>query len=215
MGESRPEKPDSSRHTALNRLKLVGFGLPLACLLVIEILDYFLVTEDPVMRAEHFAIAAAGALGVVLFAVLMFGLIERSEAQVIRQNRELTAINAVTTAVQGELAVEQIIDAALEVVLERTGATEASVVVFPRDQGREMGIERRVMAANHMPIAGVGRSMPHLIDIPLAHGTAVVGRMRLHLPEGSPEPDLLTAATLGNIGHQLASSIEIGRSRPE
>ncbi len=53
--------------------------------------------------------------------------------------------------------------------------------------------------------------VPHLIDIPLSTGTSVVGRMRLHMPTGAAEPDLLTSATLQNIGHQLASSIQIGQ----
>jgi two-component system nitrate/nitrite sensor histidine kinase NarX len=53
--------------------------------------------------------------------------------------------------------------------------------------------------------------MPHLVEIPLAHGTSIVGRLRLHLPEDALEPDVLTTATLNNIGHQLACSIEIGQ----
>lgn len=211
MAETRPDGSFSPRGTHLNRLKLIGFGLPLACLVLLELFDYFLVTEDPVMRAEHFALAAVGALGVVLFALLMFRLIEQSEARVMRQNRELAAINAVTTAVQGELAVEQIIDAALEVVIERTGATEASVVVFPRDRAREVGLERKVVGTHRVPVSNAARSTPHLVDIPLAHSAEAVGRMRLHLPAGSADPDLLTSSTLGNIGHQLASSIEIGQ----
>jgi signal transduction histidine kinase len=211
MATSKPGTAASARATDLGRLKWVGVGLPLACLLVIELFDYFVLEEDPIQRAEHFAIVTIAAVGVVIFALLMFRLIERTERQVVRQNRELTAINAVTTAIQGELAVEQIIDAALEVVVERTGATEASVVVFPRDGARDSSLQRRVVRAQHAPVMGAGEGMPHLIDIPLSHGGAVVGRMRLHLPQGSADPDLLTSATLGNIGHQLAGSIQIGQ----
>jgi two-component system nitrate/nitrite sensor histidine kinase NarX len=56
---------------------------------------------------------------------------------------------------------------------------------------------------------GSGQVVPHLIDIPLSTGTSVLGRMLLHLPEGAEEPDLLATATLNNIGHQLASAIQI------
>jgi two-component system nitrate/nitrite sensor histidine kinase NarX len=56
-----------------------------------------------------------------------------------------------------------------------------------------------------------GQTTPHLIDIPLSTGTSVVGRMQLHLAEGVEEPDLLATATLNNIGHQLAASIQIGQ----
>jgi two-component system nitrate/nitrite sensor histidine kinase NarX len=207
--EARP----TVRHDTgdLRRLKWLGVVLPLACLIAIEAFRYFAVENDPLQRAEHVAIAAIMAIGVVGFALLMFRLIERTEAQVIRQNRELTAINAVSTAVQGELAVEQIIDAALEAVIERTGATEASVVVFARDRARDIGLERKFVRAAHAPLGSIGEAMPHLIDIPLARGTAIVGRMRLHLPQATAEPDVLTSATLNNIGHQLACSIEIGQ----
>jgi two-component system nitrate/nitrite sensor histidine kinase NarX len=140
----------------------------------------------------------------------MFYLIERAQRQVIRQNRELAAVNAVSTAVQGELGVEQIIDAALHSVIETTGATEASVTVFPSPDQKAAAIERRVAVAPHASPAALG-PVPHLIDIPLTAGAAVLGRMRLHLPEGASEPDLLASATLANIGHQLACSIQIGQ----
>ena len=207
------ERNTPARHAAsdLRRLKLVGFALPVLFLIGIEAFRFLFVENDPVQSAEHVAIAAVAAIGIVVFASLMFRLIERAEAQVIRQNRELTAINAVSTAVQGELAVEQIIDAALNVVVERTGATEASVVVFGRDNQRTAPPERKLVRAPHASLSSMGEAMPHLVEIPLAHGSAIVGRMRLHLAEDAAEPDLLATATLNNIGHQLASSIEIGQ----
>ena len=118
----------------------------------------------------------------------MFQLVERAERHIDRQNRELTAINAVSTAVQGELAVEQIIDAALQTVIERTDATEASVVVFAHNGTPDSGLERRVVRTAHASAAAIGADLPHLIDIPLARGTTIVGRMRLHLPEGPRSP---------------------------
>ena len=195
----------------LRRLRWLGFGLPILFLVGIEAFRFLFVPGDPLQHAEHVAIAAIAAIGILAFAALMFGLIERAEAQVVRQNRELTAINAVSTAVQGELAVEQIIDAALDVVIERTGATEASVVVFNRQPARQPALERKAVRAPHAPAGSIGEALPHLLEIPLAHGTAVVGRMRLQLTRESVEPDLLTTATLNNIGHQLACSIEIGQ----
>jgi two-component system nitrate/nitrite sensor histidine kinase NarX len=195
----------------LRQLKWVGVGLPIAFLVAIEGFRYLLIGDSPIHRAEHVAIAAVTAIGIVTFALFMFRLIERAERQIVRQNRELTAINAVSTAVQGELAVDQIIDAALQTVIERTHATEASVVVFAHDGKPDSGLERKVIRAPHASTSAVGTSLPHLIDIPLARGTTIVGRMRLHLPEGSADPDLLTSATLQNIGHQVACSIQIGQ----
>jgi two-component system nitrate/nitrite sensor histidine kinase NarX len=203
--EGRPTAAD------MRRLRLVGFGLPIAFLVAVEVFRAVFIETDPTHRAEHVALAVVVIVGIMAFGTLMFGLIHRAERQVIRQNRELTAINAVSTAVQGELGVDQIIDAALDVVLDRTGATEASVVVFSRDDNRESALERKVVRAPHAVPVSVGERMPHLVEIPLAHGTAIVGRLRLHLADDSLQPDLLASATLNNIGHQLACSIEIGQ----
>ena len=195
----------------LAAMKWLGIGLPIVLLVAIECFRYLVVEDSPIHRAEHVAIAAATAVGIVAFALLMFNLIERAERRIVRQNRELTAINAVSTAVQGELAVEQLIDAALQTVIERTNATEASVVVFAHDGAPESGLQRRIVRAPHASAAAAGEDLPHLIDIPLSRGTSIVGRMRLHMPEGTIEPDLLASTTLQNIGHQLACSIQIGQ----
>ena len=149
--------------------------------------------DDPERAAEHVAIAAIEAIAILGFAALMFRLIERAEKQVFRQNRELTAINAVSTAVQGELSVEQIIDSALDVVIERTGATEASVVVFARD-GAGIGLERRVVRSEHVPVQRDGRA-------DASPGRDSAGPRHRHRrqdaaaprPPISLEPDLLTS----------------------
>ena len=207
------ERGATARHAAadMRRLRWIGFGLPIVFLIAIEAFRYWFVDQEPLPFAENVAIAAVAAIGILVFAALMFRLIDRAEAQVIRQNHELTAINAVSTAVQGELAVEQIIDAALNVVIERTGSTEASVVVFAGQRAHHQALERKVVHSAHASLNSFGEQMPHLVEIPLAHGTAIVGRMRLHLAADAAAPDLLTSATLNNIGHQLACSIEIGQ----
>jgi two-component system nitrate/nitrite sensor histidine kinase NarX len=207
------DRGSPARHAAadLRRLRWIGFALPIIGLVAIEAFRFAFIEDVPLQEAEHAAIGAIAAVGILAFAALMFRLIDRAEVQVMRQNRELTAINAVSTAVQGELAVEQIIDAALDVVTERTGATEASVIVFSRQPGRQPALERKVVRTPHAALASVGEQMPHLVEIPLAHGTSMVGRLRLHLPQDALEPDVLTSATLNNIGHQLACSIEIGQ----
>ena len=196
----------------LRRLKIMSVILPVTFVIAGEAFRYVLIENDPVQRAENVALAVILVVAVLGFSATMFYFIERAQQAVLRQNRELAAVNAVSTAVQGELGVEQVIDAALESVIASTGATEASVTVFPRELGPrgEGAIERRIVVAAHAsPLLSVGADAPHLIDIPLTSGATVVGRMRLHLPLGEQEPDLLESATLQNIGHQLASSIQM------
>jgi two-component system nitrate/nitrite sensor histidine kinase NarX len=206
--ERRPGVPGQ-----VNRLRWVGVILPVAFILSLEAFR-LLIVEGGAHNVGHFLLAAATICGVVVFALVMFRAIEATQRQLIRQNRELTAINAVSTAVQGELGLDVIIDAALESVIDSTGATEATIRVFPPDGYPDGGggLERGRVAAQHAsPHQAVGSLVPHLIDVPLSTGTSVVGRLQLHLPEGAAEPDLLASATLHNIGHQLAASIQIGQ----
>ena len=207
-GQLRPAWGD------VRRLRWIGVVLPVVFIVGFELIRFTVVETNTTHNSGHIVLAAATVLAVVAFALLMFSLIGRAQRYITRQNRELAATNAVSTAVQGELGVDVIIDAALESVIESTGATEASVTVFsPGDQpSGEGGLERRRVVAEHAsPRPAMGATVPHLIDIPLSTGSSVVGRMRLHLPEGVAEPDLLATATLQNIGHQLACSIQIGQ----
>lgn len=195
------------------RLRWLGVILPVAFIVSLEAFRLAFIEGDGDVRG-HLALATLTLVGVVGFAYVMFRAIEATQRQLVRQNRELTAVNAVSTAVQGELGLDVIIDAALESVIESTGATEAVIKVFPPDATADPdgGFERQRTAGPHAsPHADVGSLVPHLIDIPLSTGTAVVGRMQLHLPQGVVEPDLLATATLNNIGHQLAASIQIGQ----
>ena len=197
--------------TDFRALTWLGIAAPILFLALVETFRFLVVESDPLHRAEHVAIAAVMAVGVVAFALGIFHLIRQAERRIVRQNRELGAINAVSTAIQGELGVEEILDAALRAVVERTGATEAAVVIFAHDGRPEAGLERRLVVAPHASVGAIGSDQPHLLDIPLSRGQSIVGRLRLHLPEGVDDLDLLTSATLQNIGHQLACSIEIGQ----
>jgi len=206
------------RHPAgpghVNRLRRLGVILPVVFILSLEGFRFAFVEGDTTHSAGHLLLAVLTVCGVVVFAFVMFRMIEAAQRQLVRQNRELTAINAVSTAVQGELGLDVIIDAALESMIDSTGATEATIRVFPPDGNPDGdgGFERGRVAAPHAsPHRPVGSLVPHLIDIPLSTGTSIVGRLQLHLPEGAAEPDLLASATLNNIGHQLAASLQIGQ----
>ena len=170
---------------------LGGVILPVVFILSLEAFRLAFVELGSADNSGHLLLAAVTLCGVVVFAFVMFGAIEATQRQLIRQNRELTAINAVSTAIQGELGLDVIIDAALESVIDSTGATEAIIRVFSPDGNPdgEGGFERRRTAAPHAsPQMAVGSLVPHLIDIPLSTGTSVVGRLHLHLPEASPNP---------------------------
>ncbi len=196
------------------RLRWLGVVLPVAFILSLEAFRLVFVEGSGGDARGHLALATVTIVGVVGFAFVMFRAIEATQRQLVRQNRELTAVNAVSTAVQGELGVDVIIDAALESVIESTGRHRSGHQGLPArpDVRSRRRLRTTPDAGPHAsPAVEVGSVVPHLIDIPLSTGTAVVGRLQLHLAEGTAEPDLLATATLNNIGHQLASSIQIGQ----
>ena len=210
MSGSRRRRPSLAWN--LDRLRWVAVVLPVAFILAIEALRHLSIPDDAAQQQGHLALAGMMLAGAVVFALVMFIGIEATQKQLVRQNRELAAVNAVSTAIQGELGLDVVIDAALESVMASTGATEGVVRVFAPHGARveEAGFERHRVASPHAsPLASTGQTVPHLIDVPLSTGTSIVGRMQLHLPEGAEEPDLLATATLNNIGHQLASAIQI------
>jgi two-component system nitrate/nitrite sensor histidine kinase NarX len=209
---ARQKATETGASVDLGRLKVISVVVPITFVVVGELFRFLVIESDEVHRAEHVALAAVLIVAVLIFSAVMFMLIERAQRAVVRQNRELAAVNAVSTAVQGELGVEEVIDAALESVISSTGARTATVTVFPREHGPrgEGTIERRVTRGEHATeIPALGAAVPHLIDIPLSVGPAVVGRMRLHMPPDADAPDVLESATLANIGHQLACSIQM------
>jgi two-component system nitrate/nitrite sensor histidine kinase NarX len=193
-----------------SRLKVLSIFLPVGFIVALEFIRYRLGGGDD--YADHLVFVLVTIVSILTFGLVMFRFIDRAQRQVVRQNRELAATNSVSSAVQGEVGVDQIIDVVLESVLSTSGAEEASVTIFDTDDRSPDGAgvtRRRVMATGPAAAAvpGPGGVAP-IIDFPLSTGTVTVGRMRLRLPLGAVADDCLASGTLQNIGHQLASAIQ-------
>jgi len=175
------------------RLKVMSVLLPVCFILALEFVHYGVEARD--LRLDGFwdgyrpVFIGVTVASILVFGLVMFRFIDRAQRQVVRQNRELAAMNAVSSAVQGEVGVDRIIDVALESVLVTSGAVQASVTIFnTEDRSPEgAGVTRRLLAAPGsamlVPNDPGGDDAP-IIDFPLSTGTVTVGRMRLWLPEG-------------------------------
>jgi len=198
------------------RLKLMSVLAPIVFIVVLELIRFSLDGRGQFWDGHRLTFVAVTVVSIAAFGLLMFRFIDRAQRQVVTQNRELAATNAVSSAVQGEVGVERIIDVALESVLATSGAAEASVTIFStedRPPNYDRGTVRRLVAAGSTslpPNAPPDASSP-VIDIPLSTGTTTVGRMRLRLPVGAGVGDCLASGTLQNIGHQLASAIQLAQ----
>jgi signal transduction histidine kinase len=201
-------------------LKVISVVLPVGFFLALEMVRYTVEGRSGLevglwngYRPVFFAVTV---VFIAAFGFVMFQFIDLTQRQVVRQNRELAATNAVSRAVQGEFGVDRIIDVALESVLTTSGAAEASVTIFsPEDRSPDAGGVTRSRRATS------GMSTPErddyrddavdIVDFPLSTGTVTVGRMRLRLPIGAGASEGLTSGTLQNIGHQLASAIQLAQ----
>jgi len=198
------------------RLKVMSVLLPVVFIFALELVRFTVEGTGQLWDGVRLIFVGVTVVFIAAFGFVMFRFIDRAQRQVLRQNRELAATNAVSRAVQGELGVDRIIDVALESVLTTSGAAEASVTIFSTEDRSEEhdGATERWLAASGSTVRERddpgGVSAP-VIDIPLSTGTTTVGRMRLRLPVGAGEGDRLASGTLQNIGHQLASAIQLAQ----
>jgi two-component system nitrate/nitrite sensor histidine kinase NarX len=187
----------------------MGIGLPL---LFVGVL-YTLVEEQIEDQVGHLAIALMIGVLVVAFAGVMFALIDRAQRRIVVQNRELAAINGVSSAIQGELATETIVDSALESIVASTGALEASLSVTRADEESTIPsvlTTRRVVAPGVSGEGDRGEASSE-ITVPLLMGTSVLGRLRIIVPAEAPDLDPLSSNALQNIAQQLACAIEMSQ----
>jgi signal transduction histidine kinase len=202
------------------RLKVMSVLLPVTFILALELLRYRIEARDRRLEGYwdgyHAEFVVVTVASILVFGLVMFRFIDRAQRQVVRQNHELAATNALSSAVQGEVGVNRIVDVALESLLATSGAVRASVTIFTGEDRSPDGatVTRQLLAvpgsALLVPDDPGGSNAP-IIDFPLSTGAVTVGRMRLWLPVGAGAGDRLASGTLQNIGHQLASAIQLAQ----
>ncbi len=198
------------------RLKMLSVVLPAAFVVSLEFVRYQVSGGALVTDGYRLVFVAVTVVSIAAFGLAMFHFIDRAQQLVVRQNRELAATNAVSTAVRGKLSVDRIIDVALDSVLSSSRATDASVTVFA-PEGSVLGgdggtLHRRTASGSTRPgPPAIRGAAAELVEIPLSTGSHVVGLLRLSLPAGARESDLLGSGTLQTIGHQLACAIQLAQ----
>ena len=188
------------------RLKAIGVVLPVAFVVLLDLVR----GERVLSSGTRGAYLGVTVLCIAGFAVAMFHFIERAQREVLRQNRELAALNAVSSALRGRHDVDQLLGLALNSLVASGIAARASVDLGAEGHVPDSApVTRRT--ATIPGAAGQGGICGKAVQIPLTTGTAVVGRLRLllHAPLGGP--DGLSASTLATIGRQLASAIELAQ----
>ena len=191
------------------RLWALGILLPVGFAIAFEVVRWQLeqqgVWSPGVFEVWHVAGLAVVVVGIVLFAAFMFRLIDQTDRQVLRQNRDLTVANAVAGAIQGQATVQGIVDTALESLLRTSGACQARIrflesAGLPRKDTRGL---TRTLIGHH-----VETDSPAL-EVPLAHGSTVVGRLALWYPRDADIADRIGGAALSSLTTQIACAIQL------
>lgn len=194
------------------RLKVIGILLPVGFAIALELTRYYLETRGfwsaGLFEVWHVASLTLVVVGIVVFAMLMFRLIERTERQVISQNRDLTAANAVAAAIQGQATVAAIVEGALGALVHAGGAAQAQVRFLgdpdvPEKQGRTQTVVR-----DEVPPS---LDTPSL-DVPLTHGATTVGRLAVWYPHGTDVTDRIGSAALSSLTTQVACAIQLAQA---
>lgn len=191
----------------LRRLKAITIVLPVT-IIVLLVLVELIVVERMHPSSAHLILAGAALLAVVTFGVAMYLLIGHAHRVITRQNRALAAVTAVSTAVSDDLDVDQIVDRALECVLEWSGAAQVWVTAtVPADRlpGEDVATWQRAVTPGPGRTA---RAAPApAVAVPLVAGGCAVGTMQLWLPADAGSHGVLEPDTLRVIGQQLGSAI--------
>jgi two-component system nitrate/nitrite sensor histidine kinase NarX len=215
--------PKGSRD--LNRLKWATVILPIAFVWAFELLRFLVL--DPRMSGDESYIASAMVMGgaIVIFATIVSIYLDRTQRQLVAQNKDLTATHAVSSAVRGGLSLPDLLEQSLDRVVTQTGALAGSVVIAGADD-QPLAIRRPAVLAPGMawlaPVLGEAADpavdAPRytrragidtgVLDLPLVRGANRIGHLRLvfHPPV---EPDISDAA-LADIAGEIAGAAQLG-----
>jgi len=197
-------------------LMVVAITLPIAFVLVVEALRFAVAGSAseavPPWQGYHLLVILIMVAGIVGFSVTMFHLIDRAQAALQWQNRELAATNAVSAAVQGEQSLDRILDAALGILLDSTGAAYASLTVFTGEGSGSGDTARHTRFRVSRTAVEESRveEEPSIV-VPLARGAASLGQLCLWRVRDTIEPLGLARETLDAIASQLAGAIQLAQ----
>lgn len=192
-------EPDQSN---LRALKLLAVFLPVTAVVVGELIRAHLIDPSVGSDVEHLVSGGLAIVAVLVFTGLMLAGIQRAQRSLVRQNRDLRLATSISTTIQGDEPIDEIIGRALTTILESTGAAEATVEVI--DVPETHGLARTIRVTSAKPTrANASRS----VENSLSSGTALVGHLTI-VPDSDARAEAVDGDVLELIGHQLACAIQ-------
>ena len=122
---------------SLDRLKWATIVLPIAFVLGVQAMAMLVLMRGLGFAYGHFVAVAVVAFGVVLFSIAVFRIVHSLQQEIVQQNEELSALNAVARALSGPLDLKEALTRALANVMEVTGATAGQIAVVAKEPDRQ------------------------------------------------------------------------------
>ena len=214
----------------LTRAKWVGVLLPIGLIWGFELFRSWIVEPSVPSDSVHVFAALLMSGGAVLFGLGLFAVLDRAQHRVVAANQDLAATQAVASALQGEEDLPGMLAAALDRVLEHTGALAGQLrlaagpggqpidVRRPADLGDSVGMQWAHLILDETPavVRGLARAARRdvdasIVDVPVAGRAPSSGTMRLVFhPSADPAISLAAVADLGEkigIAATLATSL--------
>ncbi|HEX5591099.1 MAG TPA: GAF domain-containing sensor histidine kinase [Candidatus Limnocylindrales bacterium] len=209
----------------LERLKWLGVVLPIALIWSWEAIRLAFVDGTISSLDEHVISALIMAGGIVIFGIGMAVLLERTQRAILRQNRDLSALTTVGSAVRAERSVPEMARQALERMLDQTGALGGTIQVAGPD-GASVAIRRPDPCAPGLEwvgaildepvgdVAGVRYGSRDRLDtlvLDLGLGAAPGSDDRMRLVFHPPVRPDLSDEVLGELARDIATTLRVER----
>ncbi|MFH0750580.1 MAG: GAF domain-containing sensor histidine kinase [Chloroflexota bacterium] len=212
----------------LTRAKWVGVLLPIVFIWGFEIVRWLVVEPSVSSDSAHVFAALVLSGAAVVFGLGLFAVLDRAQQRLVGTNLDLAATHAVASALQGDQELPAMLGAALDRVLEHTGALagqvsvggpggQALVVRRPDDLGDSVGMQWAHRILDETPASAPRPAQVKrpevdaaIVDLPLAGRVATVGTMRLVL-HPSMDPAISMAA-LADIAEEIGTAASLGTS---
>lgn len=154
---------------SLGRLRLLSIVLPIAFVLLVEAGAMLVLMREIGWGYGHLVAIPVLAAGVVLFSTSIFSVLERMQQRIIRQNEELSAVNAVAGEVSGTHDLREVVTRSLGTVVEVMGARAGEIIVTPDERS---GDTLRVSQGAAEDLTRLGRLVEDSSDAKIPVATA-------------------------------------------
>jgi two-component system nitrate/nitrite sensor histidine kinase NarX len=113
----------------IERLKWTGVLVPIGLIWAWEAARLVFVDGTLPRLDEHVLSALIMAGGIVLFGIVMAVLLERTQREILRQNRDLTALTTIGSAIRANSSIETMARGTLDRLIEQSGALGGMIQV--------------------------------------------------------------------------------------